>query len=321
MKKKQYSLREIAGALGRAVSALSYELRRNRVKGSYDPKKAQHKAYVRRRKAKFQAKKIVEHRALRKFVERALLAGRSPASIAGRITHHEKHLPSISADSIERFLKSVYGRRIEAHRKRLQEKQKRHTRRPKVRQLKDRKFIDVRPRIIDARSRVGDTEADFIESGRNGNGRLLVVVDRKLRMVFIEKIFPVRVKNITNAFMKIKTRYPELWTITTDNDILLAHHQQLERLLGVPIYFCHPYHSWEKGSIENANGVIRVYIPKGSDIAKYSWQFIRSAETKVNDRYMECLRFATPREALATYRKRKNRAGTRRGCEKRRCSI
>jgi IS30 family transposase len=76
-------------------------------------------------------------------------------------------------------------------------------------------------------------------------------------------------------------------TITTDNDILFQKHEELEKILSVDIYFCHPYHSWEKGSIENANKCIRKYIPKGSNISKYSKKYIHFVEEKLNKRFMK----------------------------------
>ena len=311
-------MRDIAGALKRSVSTISDEVKRNSVHGSYDPRKAQHKAYVRRQEAKYQGMKIVAYSALRAFVEQKLLQGRSPESIAGRIRRREKGMTRVSADSIERFLKSVYGRRIEYHRKRLMRRRAWRRRRPKVTQLKDRKFIDIRPNIINRRGRVGDAEADFIVSGKSGKGIILTVADRKLRVSFLEKILPVSIERVHQAFLRIKKRYPELTTITTDNDLLLTRHRELAVLLGVIIYFCHPYHSWEKGTIENTNGEVRKSIPKGSCISRYSKRFIRSVETKINDRYMKCLGYQTPKEALGRYRKQKQRRRARskqkRGC-------
>ena len=239
------------------------------------------------------------------------MEGRSPESIAGRVTRHEKHLSSISADSIERFLKSVYGRKIEAYRNKIKKKQRRRKRRPKTTTLAERTFIDKRPKTIERRKRVGDAEADFIVSGKSGNGYVLSVTDRKLRISFLEKVFPVSIASMEKAFQKIKKRYPEMKTITTDNDLLFVHHKRLERLLGVKIYFCHPYHSWEKGSIENVNGEVRKYIPKGSDLSAYSLKFLSSIETKLNNRYMKCLNFATPEEMLNMHRKRKKRSSER----------
>lgn len=251
--------------------------------------------------------KIVAYPKLRAFVEEKLMEGRSPESIAGRIKKHQRNLPRISPDSIERFLKSIYGRRIEAHRKYLVRKRKWRRKRLKVSQLKDRIFIDQRPAIINRRGRVGDIEADFIVSGKDGSGVLLTATDRKLRPSFMEKVLPVSIENVHRAFLRIKQRFPEMRTITTDNDLLLQKHKELERSLGVNVYFCHPYHSWEKGSIENTNGEIRKSIPKGSDISRYSQRFIRSVEGKINARYMECLGYMTPNEALQKYRKQKQR--------------
>jgi len=180
----------------------------------------------------------------------------------------------------------------------------------KVTQLTDQKFIDVRPKIINLRGRVGDAEADFIVSGKSGRGVALTVADRKIRISFLEKILPVSIVQVHAAFVRIKERYPELKTITTDNDLLLLRHRELESLLGVTLYFCHPYHSWEKGTIENANGEVRKRIPKGSDIS-YPRKFIRCVEHRINGRYMKCLNYYTPQEALEEHRKQKQRPTAR----------
>lgn len=256
--------------------------------------------------------KIVAHKALYAFIETALLEGRSPQSIAGRVTKRMKQLPSISADSIKRFLKSVYGRKIESRRNALLKKQQRRRKRPRTKKLTDRTFIEKRPKIIENRGRVGDTEADFIVSGKSGKGYLLTVVDRKTRRSFLENVLPVTIEEMEHAFLKIKARFPEMRTVTTDNDLLFANHKRLETLLNVKIYFCHPYHSWEKGAIENVNGEVRKDIPKGSDLSKYTPSFLRRLEAKLNDRYMECLDFFTPQEMLNRHRKRKNASMKRR---------
>lgn len=157
--------------------------------------------------------------------------------------------------------------------------------------------------------RVGDVEADFILSGKAGRGTLLIVICRKLRILFIEKIFNTNIKNVHRAFKRIKKRFSEIKTITIDNDLLLQKHKELRKILNVKIYFCNPYHSWEKGSVENANKHIRKHIPKGSDISKYSRYRVKKIEEKLNNRIMECLNFSTPYEALEKHRKRKKRRG------------
>ena len=287
----------------RSPSTISDEITRNTVKGGYDPLKADHKAYVRRQEAKYQAMKIVKRPDLRTFVEKHLYDDQSPEAIAGRIRRHENRLPMISKESIYRYIASPYGRWIEYHRSK--KKARRKNRRPKVTKLQDRVFIDKRPVSINKRMRVGHAEADFIVSGKDGKGILLVVADRKVRAAFLEQILTVTIEHVHQAFERIEKRYPEIKSFTTDNDILLQHHRKLAQLLGVKIYFCHPYHSWEKGSVENANGVIRHTIPKGSDISRYSKKFIRSLEDKLNRRIMECLDYATPAETLEIAQKQK----------------
>src|SRR3989338_5078883 len=280
-------------------------IKRNSVRGVYDPKKANNKAGVRRQDAKYQGMKIVGDDKLQKTIEELLYDDQTPEAVAGKLRKGNANTSWASKDSIYRYIKSVYGRRIETHRKK---QRKRKTRkRPRICKLKDRTFIDKRPMIINTRKRIGDVEADFIVSDRNGKGILLVVVCRKTRIVFIEQITRVNIENVHLAFQKIKYRFPELKTITTDNDVLFRRHKELENILGVKIYFCHPYHSWEKGTVENTNKHVRKYIPKGNDISKYSKRFIRRLEAKLNRRIMKVINFNTPEELIKRSRKQKKR--------------
>ena len=298
-------MRGIARQLGRSHSNILDEIKRNSVRGKYDPKKADHKAYVRRHEAKYQGMKIAEHTELQKYVDDHLYDDQSPEAIAGRVTRHEKHLPKISKNSIRRYIKSVYGRRVEYHRIKQRRKRKRSRKRPKLSKLQDRTFIDKRPKYIQERRYVGHAEADFLLSGKTGKGIILSLVCRKIRVSFLEQILEITIANVHKAFQRIKERFPELNTISTDNDLLLQKHKELEKLLGVKIYFCHPYHSWEKGSIENTNKYVRKDIPKSSDISRYSKRFIQKLEDKLNRRYMKVLRYKTPQEMLNEHRKHK----------------
>jgi transposase, IS30 family len=299
--KKKYTIRHIAELMERSPNTISLEIRRNRVKGRYMPRKAQHKAYVRRKYAHYQGKKIVEHPDLKKEIVSRLKDGQKPGNIARR----ERHLPSISKDAIYRWLTSPYGTQTANWLSLNRKKKKWRHRRKRVTQLEGRNFIEKRPKIANIRGRVGDVEFDFIISGKSGKGILLTVVDRKIRKPFLEKILPVSIRNFEKAFLRIKKRFPEMKTATTDNDLLLQHHERLEKLLHIKIYFCHPYHSWEKGSIENRNGVVREDIPKGADISKYSKRFIQKIEERLGRSPMEVLDSFTPDEMLAKHRKRK----------------
>ncbi len=164
---------------------------------------------------------------------------------------------------------------------------------------------------------MGDAEGDFIVSGKSGHGILLVIVDRKLRAPFLEQIVKPTLKNVTGACKRIKKRYPEWITMTTDNDLLWQHHQTLEKEVAITIYFCHPYSSWEKGSVENRNEIIRHDIPKSSDISQYSKKFIKSLEEKLQRRILKCLNYLTPAEALSRYRYRKQHHSAARSRTKR----
>ncbi len=253
--------------------------------------------------ASFRGKSVIANKELRRFVEHHLLAGQSPGAISGRIRHQEKYLPYISKNTIYRYLRSPYGKIIGLALK----KKKRPQGGSKKKRLTDRVFIEKRPEIIEKRGRGGDIEADFIVSCRGGRGILLTATDRRLRVTFIEIIYDVSIDEVHQAFLRIKKRFPEMKTITLDNDILFRMHRTLARLLDLRIYFCHPYHSWEKGSIENANKFIRKYVPKGSNLSRYTIRDLSLVERKCNDRFMACLNFATPAEALSEYRqKQKN---------------
>ncbi|MBU0999198.1 IS30 family transposase [Patescibacteria group bacterium] len=296
LKQKKYSLREIARTLKRSVSTISEEIRLNSLKNRYDPIKAHHKAYVRRKYSKYQPMKIIKNNDLRKLIDSMLYDDQSPPNIAGRIARHEKNLPLISKDSIYRYIKSVYGRKIEAY---LQKKKaRRRRRRTKDQKLKDRTFINKRPQFINKRQRIGHAEADFIVSGKASKGILLVVADRKIRATFLEKITKITINNVHKSFVKIKQRFPEMKTITMDNDILFQKHKDLEKIINVKIYFCHPYHSWEKGTVENINKYIRRDIPKASNISQCFRHFIEKIEKKLNRRSLKCLDYLTPKECL-----------------------
>lgn len=290
--------------MNRSVCTISNELKRNAVAGTYAPDKAQAKATVRRKAAKFQGKKIVAHQGLRAFVERELLQLQSPAAIAGRLATGLDGLPYAARDTIEEYVRSVHGRELEYQLGTLKRQQKNRGRRKRLQaaSLADRTFIDDRPSVITNRERVGDVEADFIVSGKTGSGVLLTVVDRKIRVGFTRKILPVTVANMELAFLDVKKAFPELKSITTDNDLLFRYHKRLEQLLGVPIYFCHPYHSWEKGSIENYNKQVRKYIPKGADISQHNDEYVQFVETRLNSRFMSVLGYRTPAECLTAHR-------------------
>jgi IS30 family transposase len=237
------------------------------------------------------------------LVKELLLDDQSPEMISGRIKRHHKELPTVTARVIRKFISSVYGRKIESHRNRLKKKNRR--KKSKRQTITNKRMIFKRPAFINKRKRIGDAEGDFVVSKRDGKGIILNITDRKSRAPFLEKIYPVSIRIVENAMKRIKKRFPELKTLTLDNDILFIHHKRLEKILDIKIYFCEKHSPWQKGSNENRNKIIRIYIPKKSDISKYSRNYIKKLEEKLQRRIMKCLNYKTPKEVLEEYRKKK----------------
>jgi IS30 family transposase len=299
---KGFNQAEVARMMGRSISTISDELTR-KVKGVYDPEKADHKAYVARKYSKYQGMKVEDDDDLRHYVVAKLKLDWSPEQIAGRIRFVDTHLTRISTDGIYKFIHSCYGGPLLPYLRYYGKRKKGGG--AKAAPLTDRNFIEKRPKHVGNRRRFGHWEADFIVSGKNGTGALLVFVERKTRYVLIFKLPDRKVATVNAILEKLLGAKLAVTSLTIDNDVCFRHHPQMSRILKAPIFFCHPYHSWEKGSVENMNKWIRQYVEKGSDISKYSGKEIQLAEDRLNGRPRKCLRFRTPSEAIERYRARK----------------
>lgn len=294
---KNYTLTDIAKALKRSKSTLSEEISRNSVNGAYDPEKAQQKAWFRRKYSKYQGMKTVSDAELWNFVESKLKQDWSPEQIAGRLKYVEKGIKYASRGAIYKFIYSVYGRRMERY-LRYKRKKRKPRRYSKVSQLENRSFIEKRPQIANKRKRFGDWEGDFLESGGQNKTAVIVLRERKGRYSLLEKIpnkSPVlvnqRLREMTAAINEVKS-------LTLDNDIAFKKHERLSEMLGIPLYFCRPYHSWEKGGVENENKLIRQYLPKGTNLGRYSDKTVRRIQDRLNNRPRKCLNYKTPLEAM-----------------------
>lgn len=296
LRERGYGLREIAGVLERSPGTLSEEIKRNSTLRHYDPEKAQHKAYVKRKYSKYQGMKIVGDNQLRTYVENRIRDEWSPEEIAGRLKEVDKEIKYVSRGAIYKFIYSVYGRLLEKHLRYRGRKRKPRSH-AKVAQLKERIFIDQRPKIVEKRRRFGDWEGDFIVSGKNGKGILIVLHERKARYVLIRKLVGVTIEHVHQFIWEMTGGYV-VNTLTLDNDIVFKKHKELSRILGAPIYFCHPYHSWEKGGVENTNKLIRQYVPKRSDISQYADEYIQMIQDKLNNRPRKCIKYKTPLEVM-----------------------
>jgi IS30 family transposase len=154
----------------------------------------------------------------------------------------------------------------------------------------DRKWIEER--IL--RDEIGHYELDFIVS-RHSRAVLLVAVDTLSKKTLIE-LLPNRTKKEVSKALRVMFDGCTVKTILTDNDIAFKQWQEFEKLLHAPIYFCHPYHSWEKGLVENANKWIRHFIPKRTDLQFVTKEKIHECLVYLNDRPREVLQFRTANE-------------------------
>lgn len=292
-----YKKRAIARMINRPKSSVVEEIRRNSVKGRYSAKKAHFKAYQRRWRAKWQVLKIAINDCLREYVEEKLQRFWSPEGIAGRLKYIETSLPYVGKDAIYTYVESVYGRNLEQF---LWYRGKKRKPKAQRQTIEGRTFIDERPKSVDSRRFFGDWEGDFIVSGKNGSGALLVLVERKSRYVVIFQLPDRKVATINFVLNQLLGAQLVVRSLTVDNDICFRFHEEMSRILGAPVYFCHPYHSWEKGAVEKMNQLIRRFIPKGTDISQVPKEKIIWIENILNRRPLKCLGFYTPAEVALT---------------------
>ena len=161
-------------------------------------------------------------------------------------------------------------------------------------------MIDQRPEIINNRKRIGDFEGDLIKL--NGKEVLYTLVDRKSKYTFITYLSNGYADLVNEAtikiFKKLKRKKQKIKSITLDNGVEFSKHDLLTSDTGIPIYFCFPYHSWEKGTNENTNGLIRQYFPKGKIHDKISLSKIKKVQDKLNHRPRKSLNWLTPHEVF-----------------------
>jgi IS30 family transposase len=295
---KGYSLREIAKVLGRSHSSLSREISRNKVEGCYFPKKANHKAYVRRKYSKYQGMKLEDREELKRYVITHLELHWTPEEISGRLKYEE--LGYISAKGIYRWLYSSYGQAYCYFLPKQRFKPKRWRGKKTERSLiPDRVDISERPSGANDRSEFGHFETDTVVSGKRTGSKaaLDVLVERKARYSRLRKIPNLKPKTNNKALKKM-AKDLKMETLTYDNGIENREHKALAGDLRIKTYFCRPYHSWEKGTIENTNGRIRRFIPKGADLNNYSDAEVQKIEDWLNHTPRKCLSYQTPYEIM-----------------------
>jgi IS30 family transposase len=299
LQNKNYSLRDIAEAMSRSVGTISREISRNSVKKKYDPDKAKVKARIRRRYSKYQGMKVRDRPDLEQFIVEKMKAGWTPEEIAGHLKKRQKHLPYISAKGIYKWLYSVHGQKYCPLLCSQQLKPKQ--RRPKAERsmIPHRIGIEKRSARANKRKEYGHFETDTAVSGRrhDSTAALSVLHERKARFVRLKKIPNMKPVSMTRALKKMAKDLKKK-TITYDNGIENRDHETVAEDMKIKTYFCNPYHSWEKGGVENTIGRIRRYIPKGSNLADYTNADIAKIEHWLNHTPRKCLDWHTPYEIM-----------------------
>jgi IS30 family transposase len=293
--RKDYSHRAIAEVLGRSHNTVSYEVRKNSVKGMYDPKKAHAKVRVRRHDAKFQWKKIDHDDTLRTYIITGLNKHWNPDQIAGRMKLEKKPFFA-SKTAIYEWLYSVRGQKYcyllyseRYHRKKRKPKSKREM-------ISNRVGIEKRPLEASLRMEYGHFEGDAIVSKKGCKGGLSVLSERKSKLVRIRKLFSLSPTENLTAITSMKQTLC-MKSITFDNGLENKKHT----LLGIDTYFCDPYSPWQKGGVEHANKMIRRYFPKGTDFVSISVKSIRKAENLINKKPRKILGYRTALEVASEY--------------------
>lgn len=285
----------IAKVIGVHRSTISREMRRNRARRGYLPRHA-HLLALARRQNKVKPRLTQCHWAT---VETLMKCNWSPEQIAGRLAHernfrvsHEWIYQYVLAD--KRRGGSLY-RHLRCQKQRRKRYGKGHRMRGGIR---DRVGIAQRPAIVDRRRRLGDWEGDTL-AGRAWSTRVLTMVERKSRYTLLGALANKSAKHTAQTLVRCLRRHQGLvHTLTVDNGQEFAAHREVSAQLGTPIYFSDYYAPWQRGTVENTNGLLRQYLPKSRDFNQLSRAELLHAETQLNNRPRKCLGYRTPHEVF-----------------------
>ncbi len=304
MKMARWSPAKIGRAIGRPRCTITRELKRNTSRwGHYLDDHAQRKA-IERRRAAFR-RPCTGDETLMAYVEAKLLRNWSPEQIAGRLAAAPPESlvgKQISHATIYRWIWACpeHAQRFRPHLRVAYKKRRKPYGKPSKRgQIPNRVSIDERSETVEARDRLGDWEGDTVV-GKGRSGYVLTNVDRTSRYTVARKLERPTAQAVDDALYDAMRRMPpeKRQTQTFDNGREFTRHESISERLKLNVYFAHPYSSWERGTNENTNGLLRQYLPKSRDfstlttdeLARYIWQ--------LNNRPRKCLSYRTPAEVF-----------------------
>lgn len=290
--------KDIAHFLDVDPGTISRELSRNS-DSKYDAHKAEVKSHRRRKQAKQKTKKLLNDEFIHAYTEEKLKLYWSPEQISGRL---RKDLGMIICH--ETIYQFIYEERP-GWKKYLRQKKGKYRRRhgtrvrERAREEAKKKRIELRPSIVDNRERIGDWEGDTIIGGERNMG-IITHAERRsgylLGDLFKKKNSELIKEKIINRFEKISGG--KKYTITYDNGIEFSEHELIEKGTQMEVYFANPYHSWERGTNENTNGLLRQFFPKKSLFATLTQKAVDNAVALINHRPRKRLDYLTPYEVF-----------------------
>jgi len=301
------TLREVGRRLGRDHGGLSKELSRNRKGGrTYVPCYAQRRAKRVGERQRYKAPLkgpetlvyVRQHLRGPFFWTPETISGRIGIDIKGAAIDTETiyryiYSPKNNKDRLWQYLPCGRKRRMKKHGRKVQNKGK----------VPNAKSIDVRPKLVGTRKVPGHWETDNVCGIRLSKPALSVIVERSFRVTLISKVLNQTMLEKTRSVVKRLEGKPKafLKSITADNGRENYGHQDTSRALGIEMYFCHAYHSWEKGTVENRNKQIRRFFPKGTDFTHVRVGHIQAVEKIINNTPLKCLGYLTPYEKMSKY--------------------
>ena len=308
-KNKGCSCKKIAKYLGRSVSSIGREIKRNSFKSLrgkvYEPLHAQSQAEDREKKA-WEGKHPLKNRWVYAYVLEKLREGWSPEQISGRLKQEYPEDPSrwICQETIYRFIYQPENHKQawwEYLRRKQKRRRKRAGRKAQRVRIPDRVSICLRPAMINQREEIGHWEGDTLVGLGRKTG-LHTAYERFSSLIRVEKMSSLKAEESIKAQMKIyqPLPYQVRRSTTLDNGNEHVTHTQLKRL-GMKTYFADPYSAWQRGGNENANLWIRYYFPKGTDFSKIPEEDLRDVEWELNTRPRKRLGFRTPMEVFTEH--------------------
>jgi len=295
-------VREIARRLSRSPSTISEEIRQKKKrKVVYRAGEVDRQVRERKSQANTRTVRIESGGTLETYIISKLKLYWSPEQIAGRLKRENHNKAVVCHQTIYAY---IYNHHPELKKYlRCQKGKWRRKRGTKQRRKQwdeaKKKRIDTRPAIVEQRTRIGDWEGDTIV-GSEKTAHILTHAERKSRYLLADKVSKATAEQVRTLTTKRFNRLPQYKrkTITYDNGVQFAEHETLERDTGIPIYFAYPYHSWERGTNENTNGLLRQFFPKGSAFTHVTQQKLDRVVKLINTRPRKCLQYQTPDEVF-----------------------